>query len=266
VKRYEGANDLSTILPKLFSVYRSAGWEPITGYSPLHFFNWRDVPFTRFLKGNEFHGYFGLALQEVMFVEHFAEFISPQRILVIGNAQGWSTIALALIFPQARIVAMDVEPDGVELTNRLIAANGLSAKAVVARSPADVTRVVNEHLGGPVDFSLIDAIHENEPLKADFAAVNKVATGNAYYLLHDVINFNMIDGFKASLASSRLQGKVFTRTASGMALAYSNMSPEFSAYLDCFTDPPGRFRGLRLYAAELMDPISAYQRHDALPR
>ena len=144
---------MSTILPKLFSIYRDAGYEPITGHSPFHFLNWRDAPFTRFLKGKELQGNFGIALQEVMFVEHFRDFISPRRIFIIGNAYGWSTIALGLIFPEAKIVAIDPDAVGVELTNRLIATNGLSAKAVVASSPADVTRVANEYLDGPVDFS-----------------------------------------------------------------------------------------------------------------
>ncbi len=201
-----------------------------------------------------------------MFLEHFRGFISPRRILVIGNAQGWSTIALALIFPEARVVAIDPDQAGVEFTNRLTAANGLSAKAVVARSPDDVTRVVNKHLEGPVDFSLIDAIHENKAIKVDLAAVRKVAADNAHYLFHDVINWNMIEGFRELLAAHKLQGKIFTRTASGMALAYSNLSPEFSAYLDCFTDPPGRFGILRLNAAASLDPIAAYQICDVRPR
>ena len=162
-----------------------------------------------------------------MFVEHFRDFISPRRIFIIGNAYGWSTIALGLIFPEAKIVAIDPDAVGVELTNRLIATNGLSAKAVVASSPADVTRVANEYLDGPVDFSLIDAVHRNEAIKTDFAAVKSVAMDNAYYLFHDVINWNMIDGFKELLATHQLQGKVFTRTTSGMALAASSISPEF---------------------------------------
>jgi hypothetical protein len=262
----KGAN-LSTVLPRLFSIYRTAGLEPVTGHSPFHFFNWRDAPFTRFLKGTELRGIFGMALQEIMFVEHFRDFISPRRILIIGNAHGWSTVALALIFPEAKIVAIDPDRTGVEFTNQIIAANGLAAKAVVSSSPTDVTRVVNEHLDGSVDFSLIDAIHENEAIKADFAAVKKVAVDNAYYLLHDVINWNMIAGFKELLATHHLQGMVFTRTASGMALAHSNILPDFSAYLNCFTDPPGLFRTLRFYTVETcLDPIATYQQYDAVRR
>jgi hypothetical protein len=259
---------VSSVLPKLFSIYRAADYEPVTGHSPFHFFNWRDAPFTRFVKGKAIHGEFGMALQEVMFVEHFGAFISPHRILIIGNAHGWSTIALSLIFPEARIIAMDADPVGVEFTNRLIAANGLRAKAVISRSPDDVTRVVNEHLDGSVEFSLIDAMHTNDAIKNDFAAVKDVASNNAYYLFHDVIiNWNMIEGFKELLATHQFHGKVFTRTASGMALAYQNLSPDFLAYLDCFTDPPGLFGNLRVHSiAKFLDPIADYQNSDTLPR
>jgi methyltransferase family protein len=257
----------SSILPRLFSIYRAAGYEPVTGHSPFHFFNWRDAPFTRFAKGQDIHGMAGIALQEVMFMEHFRGFISPRRILIIGNAYGWSTIALSLIFPDARVVAMDPDPVGVELTNRLADANGLSAKAVVSRSPDDVSRIVNEHLDGPVEFSLIDAIHNNDAIKMDFSAVRAFASANAQYLFHDIINWNMIDGFRELLAAHQLQGKVFARTESGMALAYTNLSSDFSAYLDCFADPPGLFSTLRLHAVlAFLDPVAAYQRYDSRPR
>jgi predicted O-methyltransferase YrrM len=254
---------MGTILPKLYSIYRAAGCDPLTGYSPYHFFNFRDIQFTRFMRKDGLHGIPGIALQEVMFIEHFREFISPQRILVVGNAHGWSTIALSLIFPDAKTVAIDIDPVGVDFTNGLIAASGLSAKAVTARSPDDVAAVVGEHLGGPVDFSFVDAIHSNETLTADFAAVKAVAADQAVHLFHDVINWNMIAGLSELLRTHRLQGKVFTRTASGMALAHSGLSAEFEAYLDCFTDKPGIFRTLRQFCLEnYVDPIKAYQAFD----
>jgi Methyltransferase domain len=259
---------LSTILPRLISIYRAASYEPITGHCPFHFFNWRDAPFTAFVTGSGITSRAGIALQEVMFVEQFSQFISPRRIFIIGNALGWSTIALALIFPAARTVAIDIEPAGVALTNRLIEANGLSAKALVARSPDDVARVVDEHLDGAVEFSFIDGHHDNDTIKADFAAVKAVSTDDACHLFHDVINWNMIDGFKDLLATHGLQGKVFTRTPSGMGFAHGgNLSPDFAAYLDCFTDPPGMFNKLRFQCHQLfLDPIAAYHRSEVLRR
>jgi hypothetical protein len=251
---------MSSIVPRLFGIYRASGYEPITGYSPFHFFNVRDVPFTTFLKDKNFWGCPGIALQEIMFLEQFADFISPQRILVIGNAFGWSTLALALMFPNAKTVAIDPNAHGVNFTNELITKNGLAARAVVGRSPEDVAVVVRDQLGGPADFSLIDAIHTNEAVTADFAAVRSVATDHAHFLFHDVINWNMIGGFKSILAKHNLKGKVFTRTASGMALAYRNITPAFENYLDCFTESAGLFSALSLYClATFADPIAAFR-------
>lgn len=251
---------MSTIIPKLFSIFRKAGYEPLTGYSPAHFYNFGEVPFTFFVRNSGLQGCPGVALQELMFMEHFRDFISPRRVVVIGNALGWSTIALALIFPEAKIVAIDPDTAGVNATNEMIAANGLTARAVVARSPEGVAAAVNEHLGGPVDFSLIDAVHTNEAITVDFAAVHAVSAPGAVHLFHDVINHNMIPGFNGVLKKYDLKGKVLTRTASGMALAYSTASAEFEAYLDCFSEAPGVFAQLRQYCLDnFVDPIPAFR-------
>jgi len=222
---------MSTILPALYGIYRRAGYEPLTGHSPHHFFGFRDAPFTRFLKKKEIVGVWGLSLQEVMFLEHFRDFVSPRRIFIIGNAHGWSTIAFALMFPQAKVLAIDIDPVGVEVTNALIDANRLNAQAVTARSPDDVVRVAKEHFDGAVDFSLIDAVHRNDALAADFDAVMAISADHALHLFHDIINWNLIQGFQAMVARHGLSGCVFTRTASGMALASRDLEPEFLAYL-----------------------------------
>ena len=124
--------------------------------------------------------------------------------------------------------------------------------------------MVREHLDGSLDFSFIDAVHTNEALTADFAAVKKVATENAIHLFHDVINWNMIDAFSQSLGKFSLQGKVFTRTASGMAMAYASLPEHFSNYLDCFADPHGLFGKQRYFYLETcVDPIPAFRNFDA---
>jgi hypothetical protein len=194
-----------------------------------------------------------------MFLEHFRDYIAPRRILIIGNAHGWSTVALSLIFPDAFTVAMDIDEVGVERTNEVLAAHGIPAIAVTARSPDDVAAVAGKHLGGAVDFFLIDAIHTNEALIADFAAVKEVAAHDALYLLHDVINWHLIGAFNQLLAQHELNGKVFTRTASGMALVFKRLSSEFAAYLDCFTETADDFRKMRqLCIGSFGDPIAPF--------
>ena len=135
---------MASIVPELFRIYREAGYEPITGFSSYHFNNFRDAPFTIFGKDGQIFGFpdFGLALQEVMFIEHFRDYIAPKNVLVIGNSFGWSTVALALTFPGARTIAIDPNAAGVSVTNELINRNKLSALAVTGRSPDDVASAV----------------------------------------------------------------------------------------------------------------------------
>jgi hypothetical protein len=248
---------MTTILPRLFAIYRAAGYEPLTGYSSYHFQNWRGAPFTRFFKDRRLWGCPGMALQEVMFLEHLASLVTPQRVLVIGNGMGWGTIAMTLIFPKAFTVAIDIDSAGVALTNEMIAANGLNARAVIARSPNDVAQVVDGHLGGPVDLSLIDADHTEEAIVADFTAIRSVAAADALHLFHDVINHNLIGGFNRLLGQHGLKSKVFTRTPSGMALAYAALSAELEAYLDCFTENPETYWSVRRFCLETYaDPMA----------
>jgi hypothetical protein len=228
---------MGTILPRLFAIFREAGHEPLTGYSTYYFPKWPDAPFTVFLKDDKPVGCPGLGLQEIMFIEHFREYIRPNRIFIVGNALGWSTVALSLIFPDALTVAIDPDSAAIEWTNDLIARHRLSAIAVEARSPSDVAVVVEQHLKGRIDFSLIDAIHTNDAIVADFAAVHAVSSKKANHLFHDVINWRMLAGFTHILAKYDLSGKTFPRTPSGMALAYTVITPEFSNYLDCFVGP-----------------------------
>ena len=225
-----------SILPKLNEIYRSAGLHPLTGHSSKHMYDWMDAPFTRFFDGAGIVGCAGLSLYEIMFLEPLRSFIDPKSILVIGNAHGWSTIALALIFPQAKIVAIDPDQGGVDLTNRLAKANGLSIEVVTAFSPDGVKPACATHLPGAVDLTLIDALHTNEAIKVDFAAAAEVSAPNALYLFHDVINWRMTAGLKDIQQSSGLNARILTRTPSGMAAVYRDVSPELQAYLDCFTD------------------------------
>jgi hypothetical protein len=227
-----------TILPRLYEIYRSAGLVPLTGHSTSHMHNWRDAPFTRFFDGQGLVGCAGLSLFEIMFVEHLRDYLQPRAILVIGNAHGWSTLALALTFPAARIVAIDPDQVGIDLTNRLAEQNGLNVRAIATTSPHGVGPACAADLPGPADFVLIDAVHTNEAIITDFTAAAAVADPQAAYLFHDVVNWRMVEGVKRIQQQSGLQGRLLTRTPSGMALLHREIAPEFAAYLDCFTDNP----------------------------
>lgn len=233
-----------TILPKLHAIYSSAGLHPLTGHSTAHMFEWMDAPFTRFFspggaggESGQIVGCAGLSLFEIMFMEHLRDYLAPKNILVIGNAHGWSTVAAALTWLEAKILAVDPDQVGIDLTNKLAQDNGLNITAVVGFSPQDLTPLWREHMGeGKADFVLIDALHTNEAVKVDFEGARALADPDAVYLFHDVVNWNLIDGIKHNQAVSGLGGRLLTRTPSGMAILFNNPGPDFLAYVDCFSD------------------------------
>lgn len=227
-----------SILPKLISLYRGAGYEPVTGHNPLHFGGWGDAPFTRFVKDNAVHGIAGLALQEIMFLEGLAGCMAPKRILVIGNAFGWSTIALALIFPDAVVVALDPGEEGNMVTRAVAAAGGLRITVETGYSPQGVAAQCVPGLGGPADLILIDAVHTNEAVLTDFAACLPLIHDETVVLFHDVVNWGMIDAFNQIRRDNQLEGHVLTRTPSGMAVVWRRASAALRDYVAVFTDDP----------------------------
>ncbi len=228
----------ASILPRLVAAYRSVGHEPLTGYNAYHFGNWMDAPFTTFVSEGQLVGMAGLALQEIMFLEGLGGLIDPRSILVIGNAHGWSTIALGLIFPKARIVALDPDEKGNELTNRIAGLLRLNAAAVSGYSPQDVSRIVRAELGGSLDFCLVDAVHDNEHLTADFAGIQPFLAKGAIVAMHDVINWNMVEALTSILAQPGITGRLLTRTPSGMGIAWQGpVSQDVADYVDVFTEP-----------------------------
>ncbi len=235
-----------SIIPRLISIYRGAGLEPLTGYNPYHFNGYRDAPFTNFLAAdNRLVGVYGLALQEVMFIEGMKDLLRPRNILVIGNAHGWSTLALALIFPRARVAALDPGEEGNGITNELARRHKLNVVAATGYSPLDVPALRQQYLTAPADLVLIDAIHENDAVLADFAAVSAQSQPNAVYVFHDVMNWNLEKAFLAIKTDNKLEGHILTRTPSGMAIAWRNGSASFSDYVSAFTEDPGLYQSLR---------------------
>ena len=246
-----------TVFQTLYYAYIDEGLKPLTGYNPWHFYNWRDAPFTVFLKeGEEIRAtdQGGLALQEVMFLENLGKLISPKNCLIIGNAFGWSTVATALTFPSAKTVGIDSFPvnEGIDLTNQILKKLGLNGTAVMGTSPQDVAKICEENLGGPLDFVLIDAEHTNTAMIADFKAAKAKSSLECVYLFHDVFNFNLIDGFTRIIKDENMDGRLLTKTPSGMAIAFfkQRVNQAFIDYLEVFSDDLKLYQGYRKLAEE----------------
>lgn len=234
-----------SILPKLISAYRSAGYDTLTGYNPYHFGGWMDAPFTRLVWKGDLQGCPGLALQEVMMLEGFSDYLKPRNILVVGNAQGWSTLALSLIFPEANVVGIDPVPEGNALTNLIAEHERLRVKAVDGYSPQDVAGICAANLSGPLDLVLIDAVHSNEAVLTDFAACLPLAHENTVWVFHDVINWGLVEAITQIRAEHGLAGNILTRTPSGMAVLWKNAPADFQEYISAFCEDFNLYYGYR---------------------
>ncbi len=245
------------LFPRLVQLYKRYGLQVLSSVAPILWLRMatdKSAPMTTlpndrlftyvFSEGRLCSGGGGLHMTELYLLECLAEVISPQRIFIIGNAFGWSTLALSLCFPAARVVAIDSDGapggnEGVAFVNGVTAAEGLNATAVVATSPQDVARVVEADLGGAIDLVLIDGDHSNDQQTIDFEACRSVASPDCVYLLHDVLNWDLLASFKDLVRAhgTEMNASLLTRTASGMAVFYPKSSTEkLGPLLGAFVD------------------------------
>ncbi len=214
------------IIAQLVELYRAEGIAISTGLPPHRFGGYGGAPFTWFLRdGQSLTNGLGIAMQEVYVLEHLFAAFQPQRALVIGNAFGWSTLAIAALLKAGRVVAIDSGADrnsleGIELTNRIAARGSLPAKAVKGTSPHDVAAIVDAELGGPVDFAFIDGLHTNDQVVLDYTAVRAKASLDAVYLFHDVQEYGLGPAIAEIERLAGLKGTTLWATQSGMAILF----------------------------------------------
>ena len=214
------------IIGRLAAIYRSRGIDIVTGLNPSHFDNFPLAPFTWFVRdGESLTNGLGIASQEIYFLECLFARYRPARLFAIGNAMGWSTLALGLLNPDATVLAIDAGLDrnalaGIDFTNGAAAAEGLRVTVRRGRSPEDVARVLADEEMAPVDFAFIDGHHTREQVALDFAAIRPHAAPNCVYLFHDVTTFALAPAIEQVAAANGLGWHLLPGTSSGMALAY----------------------------------------------
>jgi predicted O-methyltransferase YrrM len=165
-------------------------------------------------------------MQEIYFLENMLSVYQPPHVLIIGNSQGWSTLAISLLLPNSRVVAIDGgfdenSLDGLDLTNRMAALAGLDRlRAIKGTSPQDVAAIVDSELGGCVDFAFIDGLHSNEQIVFDYQGISPKAAEDAVYLFHDVRFANLYDGIRHIESLAGHAAQALPATPSGMMLLY----------------------------------------------
>jgi predicted O-methyltransferase YrrM len=232
------------IIGDLTDYYREEGIELCAGLAPSHAEGLPWAPFTWFCKdGKSVTGNLGIAVQEIYFLEHVLAAYKPKRALIIGNSMGWSTLAMGLLMPQGKVVAIDMAPDaamreGLSLTNRVATRHRLPVRAVKGTSPQDVATIVDSELGGTVDFAFIDGLHTSEQVVLDYKAVNKKATPDAVYLFHDVTLFDMHAGMAEIGKLAGRAPRLLLGTPSGMAILFDPARhPAMARVIGAFAPP-----------------------------
>lgn len=233
------------ILPKLISLYTRRGIEISGGPPPWRYANHPYSAYTFFLRnGKSLTNGLGISFQEIYFLECLFASYRPQTIFGVGNSWGWSSLALALLNPDATTVVIDACLDentdqGLEFTRLVAKEEGLPLQVLNGTSPGDVDSIVQRYLGRPVDFAFIDGGHSAEQVLADFSALLPFTTSSSMFLFHDAVEFGLMDGIQHAAIQSGLPWFVLDGTTSGMAMLYDPAHhPEAELAINSFRTPP----------------------------
>jgi predicted O-methyltransferase YrrM len=229
------------VIDKLVAAYAAEGLAVSTGLNPTEFHNLHSVPYTWLVRdGVEVADGLGISLPEIYLLECLAAVQPAESILVIGNSFGWSTLALALAQPQARVVGLDsgadrYSLDGLELTARLAERLGLEhVMPIRGTSPVDIAATVEVELGGRIDLALVDGYHTSDQIVAEYRAISPFLTPNAMVLFHDVRYTGLQPGFDAIVEESGSQGTMLHATPSGIGFLTNDPSPALARVIAAF--------------------------------
>ncbi|PIZ29667.1 MAG: hypothetical protein COY40_06435 [Alphaproteobacteria bacterium CG_4_10_14_0_8_um_filter_53_9] len=214
-----------SILPALYEAYASRGLTLLSGLTPARYNGLKQAAFTWLIRdGKSVTDGYGISLNEVQMLEAVLPAIAPKNIFIIGNSYGFSTLAIALICPKSKVVAIDAGVDthsekGLELTRDLAKSLGLkNVTVLLATSPQDVPSVVKKHLGGHIDFAFIDGLHTNTQVVIDAEALKPFTKPATALLFHDVLEFGLQQGLHKIENMYGTTAHIMHATTSGMAL------------------------------------------------
>jgi hypothetical protein len=191
----------------------------------------------------------GIAIDEINVLKDILQQFNPETEYFIGIAAGWSTNALGLINPSAKLYGIDNCSEGAEGRQALELALKISDKlninfnAYVGVSPQDVPKSLENILieGKKIGFALIDGLHTNEQIFIDFQAILPYLSNSSIIAFHDVINWNMLDGWQKIVKlgdENGFKSKILRRTTSGMGILYRNVSEQIEGTILSYYQHP----------------------------
>lgn len=232
------------VFDALVEAYEEENLETMAGLNPTLLDDFFLAPFTWLVRdGVSVTDGLGISPQEIYFLECLAQARPAKRIFAIGNAFGWSTLALALANPGSEVVAIDAGYDlnslaGLEVTNRIAARLNLKVQAIEAVSPQDVGAVLNRTIG-EVDLVFIDGYHTSDQVVADWHAVQPFLHPDGVALFHDVLFCNLLSGFRRIGEESGWTATLLHATTSGMGILAREYDRSLNRLTKAFAGHPG---------------------------
>ena len=146
--------------------------------------------------------------------------LEPKRILIIGNAYGFSTILLSLMNPTSKLIAFDkFRQNGIKVTNQLLH-NSPQHIAIQGSTPEDIGSIIENYLDGSCDLVLIDAVHTNEMQKAEFEILKSYLSEKSIIVFHDVLSCNLLESWDSiSRENNNMKFFLISKSVSGVGLA-----------------------------------------------
>lgn len=258
-----------TVFERLTEAYQSEGIHVAAGLNPTLSQDFFAAPFSWMVRdGVSVTDGVGISPQELYFIENLAMAKKSEKIFVIGNAFGWSTLALAMANPGSKVLAIDSGADqntieGIAVTNKIARRAGLQVTTVEATSPRDVSRVVREHLGS-VDLAFIDGFHSEEQIVLDYRAVAPVLSEDGVILFHDVMFCDLVERFKDITEWHRGWGNVLPATTTGMGLLTRCSTSSLRSLVRAWGGSEEAWSVVRAEASRTANRTGSQQRQDAL--
>jgi hypothetical protein len=140
-----------------------------------------------------------LSVSDILVFQWIAQIEPWHRALVIGNAFGFSTFILASLCSGCLVDAIDAEVEGTEnilgsyLTRKIAASDFPEANLTIGFSPQDLPRACRFE---DYDFILIDGLHTNDQLVADFSGIGEIRANQGVVYFHDVGMARMQSGWE----------------------------------------------------------------------
>jgi predicted O-methyltransferase YrrM len=178
-------------ISKVIEVYRENGYQLLIG-NPDRLLTYvaRD--------GRVIEASPGISLSDIVVFQWIASLAPWERALIIGNAFGFSTFIVSGLCPGCKVDAVDAEVGGVEnrigseLTRQIAYTHFPEVLLTIGFSPEDLPKATRF---SEYDFILIDGLHTNEQIFADFQGINSLRADNSVVYCHDVGIAKMHEGW-----------------------------------------------------------------------